>query len=40
LIEVLLGAAVIAIVAVLGTNPPGLHQDLASPAAQAPHHSH
>jgi copper resistance protein D len=36
-IEVVIGAIIIAIVAVLGTTPPGLHQDVTTPAL---HHSH
>ena len=39
-VEVLIGAMIIGIVAVLGTNPPGLHQMTAAPAAETNHPSH
>jgi copper resistance protein D len=39
-VEVLLGAMIIVIVAMLGTTPPGLHQMAAPPAAEVSHHSH
>ena len=39
-VEVLVGAIIIAIVAVLGTNPPGLHQVATQPDAPTHLHSH
>jgi putative copper resistance protein D len=39
-VEVLIGAMIIGIVAVLGTNPPGLHQMTTAPAAETNHPSH